>query len=156
MNLTRFSRLLRMIGLLQAGKGHNVNSLALECGVGRRTVFRDLDVLRNAGVPIHLDEAFQVYYLAESYVLPSAKFTAEEALAVPVVSHKLGGAGQMPFLEAARTAAAKLELSLPPGVRKQVRSVADAIRIHLPPANPLDGHAAAYDQLLDAVAKRRS
>src|SRR5438128_2141858 len=137
MNLTRLSRLLQMIGLLQAGKGHNVNSLSLECGVSRRTVFRDLDVLRQAGVPLEHNEEFQAYHLSDSYLLPPTKFTASEALAVLVLCHELGGVRQMPFLAPARTAAAKLEASLPDALRKHVRGVADAIRIHLPPANPL-------------------
>ncbi len=156
MNLTRLSRLLQMIGLLQAGKGHNVNSLSVECGVSRRTVFRDLDVLRQAGLPIQHDGEFQTYHLSDSYSLPPAQFTAGEALAVSVLCHELGGVNQMPFLAAARTAAAKLEATLPDGVRKQVRTVADAIRIHLPPANPLASHEQIYAQLLDAIGKRRS
>ncbi len=145
-----------MIGLLQAGKGHNVNSLAVECNVSRRTIFRDLDVLRKAGVPVQHDEEFQAYHLAETYFLPPDKFTASEALAVLILCHELGGVRQMPFLAPARTAAAKLEASLPMAVRKQIRSVADAIRIHLPPANPLEGQDMVYDYLLKSIAERRS
>jgi predicted DNA-binding transcriptional regulator YafY len=145
-----------LIGLLQAGKGHNVDSLSTECGVSRRTIFRDLDVLRQAGVPLQLDEEFQVYHLASSYSIPPGSFSASEALAVLVLCHELGGIRQLPFLAPARTAAAKLEATLPDGVRKQVRSVADAIRIHFPPSNPLDGQSPIYEQLLDAISTRRS
>src|SRR5262245_60452512 len=120
MNLTRLSRLLRMIGLLQAGKGHNVDSLAVECGVSRRTIFRDLDVLRQAGVPLVHDDEFQVYRLANFYSIPAANFTADEALAVLVLCHELGGIHQLPFLAPARSAAAKLEANLPAGVRQQI------------------------------------
>ena len=35
-----------LIGLLQSGRGHNAHSLAVECGVSRRTIFRDLDIMR--------------------------------------------------------------------------------------------------------------
>jgi predicted DNA-binding transcriptional regulator YafY len=49
------SRLVQLLGLLQAGKGHNVGSLAKACEVSRRTIFRDLDVLRQAGVPLLFD-----------------------------------------------------------------------------------------------------
>jgi predicted DNA-binding transcriptional regulator YafY len=49
MNLTRISRLVQLLGLLQAGKAHNAGELAALCEVSRRTIFRDLDVLRQAG-----------------------------------------------------------------------------------------------------------
>jgi predicted DNA-binding transcriptional regulator YafY len=53
-----------------AGKGHNVDSLSARCGVSRRTVFRDLDVLRQTSVPLKYDEEFQVYHLADTDFLP--------------------------------------------------------------------------------------
>ena len=62
----------------------------------------------------------------------------------------------MPFLAPAHSAVIKLESSLPAGLRKQLRGVADAIRIRLQPANPLDGQTPVYQQLLDAIALRRS
>jgi predicted DNA-binding transcriptional regulator YafY len=64
-----------MIGLLQAGKGHNVDSLAAHCGISRRTVFLDLEVLCQAGVPLKLDDEFQVYHHADTFFLPPTKFT---------------------------------------------------------------------------------
>ncbi len=61
MNLARIHRLLQRIGLLQVGRGYNAESLALECGVSRRTIFRDLEVLRQSGIPLAFDERQQIY-----------------------------------------------------------------------------------------------
>ena len=61
MNLGRIHRLLQLIGLLQAGRGYNSDALAQACGVSRRTVFRDLDLLRLSGVPLSFDEKQQRY-----------------------------------------------------------------------------------------------
>ncbi len=145
-----------MIGLLQPGKGCNASSLAARCHVSRRTIFRDLDVLREAGVPLQYDSEFQTYHLADSYFLPPTNLTVNEALALIVLCHELGDVRQVPFLAPAQSAAIKLESTLPAGLRKQLRSVADAIRIRLPPASPVDGQAPIYDQLLDAIRARRS
>ena len=41
--------------------GYNAESLALECGVSRRTIFRDLEVLRQSGIPLAFDERQQIY-----------------------------------------------------------------------------------------------
>lgn len=156
MKQTRLSRLLELIGLLQAGKGRNVSSLAADCEVTRRTIFRDLAILRQSGVPILFDEEFQAYHLDGSYLLPPTNFSASEALAVLVLCSEVGSHRQMPFLAPAHSAALKLECSLPAALRKELRGVADAIRIRLQPANPLDGQSPIYQQLLDAIALRRS
>jgi proteasome accessory factor B len=155
MNLTRLNRLLQMIGLLQAGKGHNVDSLAAQCKISRRTVFRDLEVLRLAGVPLAHDDEFQVYHLAGTYFLPPTKFTPQEALAVLALCHELGDVRQMPFLAAARTAAHKLESNLPVAWRKQLRGQADAIHIRLHQPSPIGDKCSVYDHLVDSIGKRR-
>jgi predicted DNA-binding transcriptional regulator YafY len=144
-----------MISLLQAGKGHNVDSLAAQCGISRRTVFRDLEVLRRADVPLKLDDEFQVYHLAESHFLPPAKFSAEESLAVLVLCHELGDVRQMPFLAPAHTAAVKIENSFPSALRKQIRGQADAIQIRMNQISPIADQSHVYQNLLDAIPKRR-
>jgi proteasome accessory factor B len=155
MNLTRLTRLLKMIGLLQAGKGHNVNSLSAQCGISRRTVFRDLEVLRAADVPLSHDDEFQVYHLADTYSLPPTKFSAEEALAVLLLCHELGDVRKMPFLAPAQTAARKLESSLPAALRKQLRGMADAVRIRLHQVSPIADKTPIYQALLEAIPQRR-
>jgi predicted DNA-binding transcriptional regulator YafY len=144
-----------MISLLQAGKGHNVDSLAAHCQISRRTVFRDLEVLRQADVPLQHDDELQVYHLTGAYFLPPTQFSAEEALAVLVLCHELGDMRQMPFLAPARTAALKLESNLPAALRKQLRGMADAIHIRLQHPSPLAEKQPIYRELVEAVAQRR-
>ena len=90
MNLSRICRLLKLIGLLQAGRGQNVEGLALACEVSRRTIFRDIDVLRQSGVPLSFDEREQRYRIPHDYFLPPTNFTPEEALALIVMCSDLG------------------------------------------------------------------
>ena len=115
MNLSKISRLVQLLGLLQAGKGLNVDGLATACRVSRRTIFRDLDVLRKAGVPLLLDDERGVYRIPGTYFLPPTNFTPDEALAVLALSYELGSHYKFPFYEAAHSAALKLESSLPAG-----------------------------------------
>jgi proteasome accessory factor B len=155
MKLTRIHRLLQLIGLLQAGRGYNVEALARQCGVSRRTIFRDLDVLRESGVPLHFDDAQQRYRIPGTYYLPPTNLTTEEALALIVLSHEMGDEQGVPFFSAARTAAIKLESSLPGRLREQLRHLVSAVQIHAPPGNPLQQHERVYQQLIDAIAQRR-
>ncbi len=48
MDVSRIHRLLRLITLLQSGRGYTATDLARELEVSRRTVFRDLNVLEMA------------------------------------------------------------------------------------------------------------
>jgi proteasome accessory factor B len=156
MNLARIHRLLQRIGLLQVGRGYNTESLALECGVSRRTIFRDLEVLRQSGIPLAFDERQQHYCIPGSCLLPPTNFTPEEALSLVVLCHELGNGGGLPFLGPARSAAVKLESSLPSRLREQLRDVVSTIRIQPPPINPLAGCKPIYEQLLDAIVNRRA
>jgi proteasome accessory factor B len=156
MKLSRIHRLLKLIGLLQAGPGYNVEALARACGVSRRTIFRDLEILRQSGVPLSFDDDQQRYRVPGTYYLPPTNFTSEEALALIVLCHELGDRSGLPFFGPARTAALKLESSLPSRLREQLRSVADAVRIRPQPSNPLREQEPIYEQLLEAISQRCS
>ena len=145
-----------MIGLLQVGRGYNVKALAQACGVSRRTIFRDLDLLRQSGIPLAFDEGQQHYHIPGACLLPPTNFTPEEALAMIVLCHELGDGAGLPFLGPARSAAVKLESSLPMRLREQLRHVAAVVYIQPPPNNPLEGRKPIYEQLLDAIVGRRN
>ena len=130
--------------------------MAQECGVSRRTIFRDLDLLRSSGVPLRYDEDQQQYHIAGNNYLPPTNFTPEEALALIVLCHEMGDRAGLPFLNPARAAAVKLESALPGRLRDQLREVIGALRIQPLPKNPLEGMRPIYDQLIEAVTKRRS
>ena len=155
MNLARLHRLLKLVGLLQAGKAHNAEGLATECGVSRRTIFRDLDVLRQSGVPLQFDELSQKYRIPGTYYLPPTNFTPEEALSLIVLCHELGSRSGVPFFGPARSAALKLESSLPGRLRDLLKGMTNAVRIRPVPANPLPDHQPIYEQLLEAISERR-
>lgn len=73
-----------------------------------------------------------------------------------MLCHELGDRRAVAFHEPARRAALKLESSLPARLRDQLRDLTGAITIRLPPTNVLEGHQEAYQQLVDAIAHKRS
>jgi proteasome accessory factor B len=154
MNLKRISRLLKLLQTLQAGNGKDADGLAAACGVSRRTFFRDLETLRAAGVPLEFDDEHNRYSIAGEFFLPPTNFTAEEALAVIVLTSKYAGVGRLPFLEPAQRAALKLESNLPGPLRDELRSVTRSIQINVPQVNPLVNKQECYQQLVDAIAGR--
>ncbi len=155
MYLTRITRIIKLLGVLQSGRGFNTRQLSEQCGVNRRTIFRDLEALREANVPVVFSTERNEYHIPGSYFLPPTSFTAEEAMAVMVLCHELGDEGQLPFVSPARSAAVKLENSLPGKLRDYLRTVARAVTIRLPANNQLTGKRDVYDQLLEAISQRK-
>jgi predicted DNA-binding transcriptional regulator YafY len=96
------------------------------------------------------------YRIPGTYYLPPTNFTAEEALAVMVLCYELGRGSQLPFYEAAQTAALKLAGSLPPAVRDWLRDTTSAVHINMRPGNRLEGQMPIYQQLLACIATRRA
>ena len=105
----RVTRLLELLSLMQSSRGQNSKALAEKFGVTRRTIFRDLDILRQAGVSLRFDDVDQKFQVAEDNQLPPTRFSNEEALSLLLLCHELGDRRGVPFCGAARTAAAKLE-----------------------------------------------
>jgi proteasome accessory factor B len=155
MNLKRITRRLTLLQTLQAGNGQSPSEIARACGVSRRTTFRDLETLRAAGVPLSFDQGEQRYSIAGDYFLPPTNFTPEEALAIIVLASRLGADDRLPFFGPARSAAAKLQSSLPPPLRSELERVARSIHVHINAVSRLPGRGSAYQTLIDAIAARR-
>jgi len=155
MKLQRVGRLLKLLQTLQAGNGQNADAMAKVCGVSRRTVFRDLETLRDAGVPIDFDHEADRYSIASSFYLPPTNFTAEEALSIIALAGEMGSGHGLPFYQPARRAALKLESSLPSPLRQELQTLTQAVHIKLDPINPLEDKLEVYQQLVDSIASRR-
>lgn len=155
MNLKRITRLLKLLQALQAGDGQNAQGIAQACGVSRRTVFRDLETLREAGVPLEFNKADDRYRIAGDFFLPPTNFTPAEALAIIALAGQAGDDQRLPFFRPARTAASKLESSLPAPLRRELRRVARSIHVRINALDRLAAQESVYQQLVDALAQRR-
>lgn len=155
MNIKRVTRLLRILQMLQARAGENADGLANATGVSRRTIFRDIDALKEAGVPVAYDRQSDRYSLPGAYFLPPTNFTAEEALAIIGLTAELARSDTVPFYEAAHRAARKLEASLPKELQSQLAELTQAIHVRPSQINRLADKEAFYQQLLDAQVARQ-
>jgi predicted DNA-binding transcriptional regulator YafY len=100
--------------------------LARRFEVSVRTIERDLDALRQSGVPLWSQPGRSGgYALDRDRTLPPLALTAGEALAIGVA---LRAAGDSPFAAQARSASLKILATLPADVRR--REEALAARVH--------------------------
>ncbi len=156
MKSPRLQRVLRLVNLLQSGKAYNTARLAKACGVSRRTIFRDLELLRESGFEVLYDPEQGCYRLPDAQLLPPTNFSLQEVLALLALCYELGDQHGLPLMHAAQTAALKLESALPERLRREVANMAQAVHIRLDATNPLPQQQDVFQQLLTALSKRRA
>lgn len=83
--MNRLDRLTSILIQLQAKRLTTAREIAERFEVTNRTIYRDIQTLRLAGVPIGEEEG-KGYFLVEGYRLPPVMFTAEEARAMVTTS----------------------------------------------------------------------
>ena len=151
----RASRLLSILILLQMRGRLNAEALADEFEVSVRTIYRDIDHLSAAGVPVYAERGRAGgFELLDGYRTRLTGFTASEADALLLAG--VGGVATDLGL-GADLAAAQLKLlaSLPPDSAASAQKV--AARFHLDPVNWY-AHADAVDflpELASAVWRER-
>jgi len=86
--MNRLDRLTSILIQLQAKRLTTAREIAKRFEVTNRTIYRDIQTLRLAGVPIGEEEG-KGYFLVEGYRLPPVMFTMEEARALLTTSKVL-------------------------------------------------------------------
>ena len=121
------ARLHDVIRILEARYGATVDELAEECGVTRRTIYRDLDAIRDAGYPLTSepeDDGRTLYSFITGYKkLPPINFSLEELMTLYLCRGQLGFLQGTPFQDDLDAIFGRIHSSLPP------RSVAHLERI---------------------------
>ncbi len=121
------ARLHDVIRILEVRYGATVDELAEECGVTRRTIYRDLDAIRDAGYPLISDpeaDGCTLYSFITGYKkLPPITFSLEELMTLSLCRGQLGFLAGTPFQDDLDAIFSRIHSSLPP------RSVAHLERI---------------------------
>ncbi|TWT47509.1 HTH domain protein [Botrimarina hoheduenensis] len=147
--------MLQLLQTLQSGTGQDAEHLADACGVSRRTVFRDLESLKRAGVPVAFDTDGRRYRIDSDHFLPPTNLTVNEALAVLLLAADSEHLGSDPLRRAAGDAAAKIEASLPESMRERLAEIRAGVTLKPEATNPLTGKDEVYRLLLRANEVRR-
>ena len=122
--------------------------------VSRRTIYRDLETLDAAGIPVRYRPDRQGYQLARGYSFTLPGLDEKEALALLIMARQWKGGAGFDLLRHARDGAVKLIQALPAEVRNRVVTQAEPIPDDISrPALPRD-RKLVYDAILDALAQR--
>lgn len=135
--MNKLDRQLAIALLLQNRKTINAQKIAEYFGISVRTVYRDIQVLCDAGLPVAALPG-EGYAIMDGYRLPALMFDRPELTALHLGLELAQRHGDRAIHEGSARARVKLENSLPPLVRLQYDGIVDDLLVHsVPPSKEL-------------------
>lgn len=151
----RASRLLSILITLQAQGQRSAASLAEELEVSVRTIYRDVDALSAAGVPIYAERgAGGGFRLLDGYKTRLTGMTRPEAEAMLFMGLP-GPAMQLGLADAYFASRLKLLASLPQGMREEATRIASRFHLDTAAWNPDEASIYLLPDLAGAVWDQR-
>jgi len=137
--MRRKSRLFALAEALRARRtGVTAEELAERFGVTVRTIYRDLDALQDAGMPIRADRGRGGgYALDKSYQLPPVNFTAREAALLLALTRLAVEQRLMPFPNAIEKAADKVRAALGTSAQRELLQLVGELQLVGVPSLPI-------------------
>lgn len=112
--------------------------LAAKFGVTLRTIYRDLDALQDAGMPIKADRGRGGgYALDKNYQLPPVNFTAREAALLVALARMATEQRLIPFPSAIERAADKVKAALTTSAQRELLQLVGQLQIVGVPSLPV-------------------
>src|SRR5437899_8757308 len=126
--MNRTDRLLAIILELQGKGRQRAEDLAETFETSKRTIYRDIQALGEAGVPV-LSVPGRGYSLMKGYFLPPLSFTTDEATMLLLGSDFMAQNFDAQYRTAAQSASRKIEGILHEKLSEEVHYLQDSIRI---------------------------
>lgn len=155
MKEARVHRLLRLVTLMQSGRRCDADTLGKTLDVSRRTLFRDLSALTDAGIQFLYDGKEKTYTMESAVLLRSLDLTVAEALSLLLLTRVFIPRDMLPDFEPARQASAKIESLLPPTMQTHCGMLLDGIQVRWPPMAEGQRLGRTFEVLHRATAERR-
>src|SRR5207344_871558 len=137
--MQRTERLFALAEHLRARRtGVTAEQLAQRFGVTIRTIYRDLDALREASMPLAAERGRGGgYALDRSYSLPPVNFTAREAALLVALGRYAIDMRLLPFVETLESGLDKVRAALSTSAQRELLSRLTELSFHGVPALPI-------------------
>jgi predicted DNA-binding transcriptional regulator YafY len=127
-DLSRISRLAAILTQLQSKRILTSTALAEKFGVSIRTIYRDIKVLEQAGVPIFSEDG-KGYSLMDGYRIPPVMFTEDEANALITIEQVVKKNSDSSLVTAYSEAINKIKAVLLYSTKDKIELLANRIAI---------------------------
>jgi predicted DNA-binding transcriptional regulator YafY len=151
--MNRTDRLLAIVLELQGKRWQRAEDLARTFETSKRTIYRDIQALGQAGVPL-ISTPGRGYSLMEGYFLPPLSFTTDEATMLLLGSDAMTQSFDAQYRAAAQGAGRKIMGVLPERLRAEVGALRDSIHFGHEGATLRPDLAARLQQLRRAILDR--
>jgi predicted DNA-binding transcriptional regulator YafY len=149
------ARLLRLLLLLQSGGSPNAKELGESCEVSPRTIYRDLELLAGAGVPLLYSHERQGYQLSRGFFLQPTKLEEREVLALLVMARQWSGQEALGLHKHAREGALKLVHALSAEARGRVLASTEPFQDRCDRFEPSAARRLIEETLISALSGQR-
>ena len=153
--MQRIHRLLKLVTLLQNGSCRSAMQLARELNVSRRTLFRDLNMLEQAGIPYYHKPA-EGYRIARSFFLPPTSLTVPETLGLMLLAKSAGKRSHWPLKDSAIGAIKKLVATVPDPIRAACNELMNHVSVDLGPQGDDAAGSTHYPTLQRCIDETRA
>lgn len=155
MGVKRTSRLLRLVVTIQSECQNNIGDLVETLNVSRRTLYRDLRTLQEAGIPCYFDRCRQSYRVDDGFHMPPANLTPKEAFGLLLLVHKARGLLELPFSGEVLCGVLKIESNLPLKVREYCRRRLKDVSVHGARSKPEGSMDERFEFLQQAIGQKQ-
>jgi len=149
------ARLHDVIRILEARYGATVDELADECDVNRRTVFRDLQAVRDAGYPLvserESDGRVIYRFLTGFKKIPPITFSLDELMTLYLCRGQLAALAGTPFQDDLDAIFGRIRSSLPPRSVAHLERIAEAAAPRFQGVRDYSGKRQILVQLREAL-----
>ena len=153
--IDRVRRLLNIIRLSQGGRP-KIEELATICQVSERTIYRDIDKLRELGIVISLHPDTHRVSVSDPVYLPPVHFTLEEAFTMLTLCFEAAKEPVFPLFDTIGEATCKLFGALPRKITDQLKPLTGKVLMQKAPVHLHDDSRAAFDTIRTALVKNRA
>lgn len=122
-----------MVILMQQDEAGSIKDFAQKLGIVERTLYRDLGILTDLGIPCYHDVTDGRYHIRKDYFLPPVQLTAAEALGLASLTGEIAQREQIALTQPAARALEKIKGILPDHILRHIQQNEDRIEIRLPP-----------------------
>ena len=147
--MRRAERLFALAEYLRGRRtGVTAEELAQRFGVTVRTIYRDLDSLRDASLPLHAERGRGGgFALDRSYTLPPVNFTAREAALLVAVGRWIHNLRLLPFTDTLGSALEKVRAALPDRTQRELARLEGSLSyVGVPAQRVADGVREAVER----------
>jgi len=151
----RLSRCIRLLSLLQSRRGYRAAELAHELEVCRRTVYRDLRLLEEAGIAPRFDRRRAGYVVQTASRAKALPLVDDELIALLLAAHTSPLVSGYCFGSLVRQASKELLTQCPPQLREETTRLLNSLVVQPSASFRARGEEVIWCEIIRALRQER-